>query len=191
MATPRRPGFATPHGFSVLELMFVCALTATLAGMAMLVTPAVLSRARSDSAASALVAILRTAREQSISFRRNVRVEFVEGNRVRVQRVEVPGPATTVLLDTRLEQSTQYVRFTGVSDTPDLFSPRTTAVDFGTAATLNFTSEGTFVDHNGDPLNGTVFIGLPNQRDTAQAVTIFGPTAYLRAWRWSGARWVE
>ena len=52
----------------------------------------------------------------------------------------------TVLQDFRIEQGSQFVRFAGVPDTPDLFSHGANAADFGTATALNFTSEGTFVD---------------------------------------------
>lgn len=178
------------RGFTVLELVFVAALVAIVSGMAMMITPAVLARAKSEGAAQTLLAHLRTAREQAISQRRNMLVTFTEGNRVQVLRVDVPGPGTTPILDARLEQGTTFLQFPGVLDTPDGFGAGQ-AIDFGAADTFMFTSEGTFVDQNGDELPGTIFIGLPNRPETAQAVTIFGPTAYIRAWRWDGSRWVE
>jgi Tfp pilus assembly protein FimT len=181
---------ASARGFTVLETLFVVALIAVMGGMAMIVTPAVLARARADGGAANLMARLRTVREQAIAQRRNVRVEFLETNRVRASRLEVPGPDTTVLLDVRLEQNAQFVRFPGVPDTPDFFGAEA-AVAFDVATSYTFTSEGTFVDQNGDELNGTVFVGLPNQPQTAQAVTIFGPTAHVRTWRWTGTQWVE
>jgi hypothetical protein len=54
-----------------------------------------------------------------------------------------------------------------------------------------FTSEGSFVDANGDPLNGTLFIGNPDIPDSARAITVFGPSALLRVWRWNGNSWAE
>lgn len=179
------------RGYSVVELIFVCALAVILAGMAMLIGPGALARARTEGAASSLLAVLRTAREQAIAMRRNVRIELTAPDRVRVMRVEVPGPDLTVLQDFRIEQGGQFVRFAGVPDTPDLFSNGANAADFGNATALNFTSEGTFVDQTGDELNGTIFLGVPGQPATAQAVSLFGPTAYVRAWRWDGGRWVE
>jgi type II secretory pathway pseudopilin PulG len=174
-------------GFTVLELMLAAMLVMILAGMAMIITPAVLARARADSGASALLAVLRTAREQAISQRRIVRVEFLPPDQVRVVRVDIPA-GTTTLLDARLENGVQFLLMPGVPDTPDAFGAAA-AIDFGTAATFNFTSEGTFVDQNGDVLNGTVFVAVPNRPDTQAAVTIFGPTADLHAWRWNGATW--
>lgn len=178
---------ADTAGFTVLELMLAAALLMILAGMAMIVTPAVLARARADSGANALLAALRTAREQAIAQRRIVRVEFLPPDRIRVVRADIPA-GTTTLLDTRLENGVQFLLMPGVPDTPDAFGAAA-AIDFGTAATFNFTSEGTFVDQNGDVLNGSVFVALPNRPDTQAAVTIFGPTADLHEWRWNGARW--
>jgi hypothetical protein len=54
-----------------------------------------------------------------------------------------------------------------------------------------FTSEGTFVNANGDPINGTVFFSIPNQKNSARAITIMGATALIRVWRWNGREWVE
>jgi hypothetical protein len=58
---------------------------------------------------------------------------------------------------------------------------------------LIFRAEGMFTDGNPnlDPLNGTVFIGVFGQPSTARAVTIFGPTALIRGYRWNGSQWVE
>jgi hypothetical protein len=54
-----------------------------------------------------------------------------------------------------------------------------------------FTSEGSFVDANGDPLNGTLFIANTAIPDSARAITVFGPSALLRVWRWDGVQWVD
>ena len=43
-----------------------------------------------------------------------------------------------------------------------------------------FTSEGLFTDVNGDPINATLFLGIPNQVSTANALTIIGTTATVR-----------
>jgi hypothetical protein len=54
-----------------------------------------------------------------------------------------------------------------------------------------FTSEGTFVDANGDVLNGTIFLSVPDERNSARAITILGATALIRVWKWNGREWVE
>jgi hypothetical protein len=133
---------------------------------------------------------LRVAREQAIAQRRTVQVVFAAPNRLVVRRVEVPGPGTTVLSDVRLDEGMAFQLFQGIPDTPDAFG-RASATSFGTATTLAFTSEGSFVDQNGDPVNGTAFLGRPNQPTSARAVTVFGPTALVRNWRWNGSQWTR
>jgi hypothetical protein len=47
------------------------------------------------------------------------------------------------------------------------------------------------VDANGDVMNGTLFLAIPNDRNSARAITVFGTTGMMRAWRWDGSKWVE
>jgi hypothetical protein len=54
-----------------------------------------------------------------------------------------------------------------------------------------FTSDGTFANQSGDPINGSVFMSVPGDASSARAVAIFGPTAALRAWRWDGTKWTQ
>jgi hypothetical protein len=54
-----------------------------------------------------------------------------------------------------------------------------------------FTSEGTFTNVDGDPVNISVFLGVSRVPTSANAITILGATAAIRAWRWDGRQWVE
>lgn len=79
-----------------------------------------------------------------------------------------------------------------VPDTPDGFGAGMgSAVAFGPSPTRMFTSEGTFVNQQGDALNGTLFLSISGDKLSPRAITIFGATALLRAWRWNGREWVE
>jgi prepilin-type N-terminal cleavage/methylation domain-containing protein len=179
---------AQSRGFTVLELLVVVAIMGL--GLAVMISPLVVRGARADSGASRLAATLRTAREQAVSQRRNVRVAFTNNNQITVTRVNVPATSTTVLSTVYLEDGITFQRFNGVLDTPDGFG-NGTAVSFGSATTIQFTSEGTFVDQNGDPVNGTVQVARYDDPTSLRAVTIFGPTALIRQWRYSGARWTR
>ena len=44
-------------------------------------------------------------------------------------------------------------------------------------------------DVNGNAINGTVFLGEPGKPITSRALTVFGPTATIRTYRWNGAAW--
>jgi prepilin-type N-terminal cleavage/methylation domain-containing protein len=177
-------------GFTLLETLVVVAIMGVLAAISVMMMPGAILQAKADGGAARLTSVLRSAREQAIAQRRNVRVTFTPPNRIVISRVEVPGPATTLITSVSLEDGMEFRLYPGLPDTPDAFG-NATATSFGVATTLSFTSEGWFVDQNGDPVNGTVYVGKVTQPLSARAISIFGPTALVSAWRWNGNRWAR
>lgn len=185
-------------GFTLLEILVVVALMGVLAAMAMMVSPSFTRTARADASTAQVLDAIRSAREQAISQRRNVEVWFILPNAIQTRRVDigaggVPTGATTVLRTVELENRMEIRRDPAVPlNTPDAF-PGAGAVAFGVPAATRrmFTSEGTFVDQDGDVLNGTVFLSIQNQANSARAITVMGATALIRLWRWNGREWVE
>jgi type II secretory pathway pseudopilin PulG len=175
-------------GFSLVELRVVVGLIGVMAGISVMMLPRAILSSKADGGADRVLSVLRVAREQAIAQRRTVRVAFTAPNQIVVSRVEVPGPGTTVINTVLLEDGMGFRLFPGVPDTPDVFG-NATAIAFGLATTIAFTSEGGFVDQNGDPINGTVFLGQRDQALSARAVSIFGPAALVRKWRWNGGQW--
>jgi prepilin-type N-terminal cleavage/methylation domain-containing protein len=182
------------RGFTLLEILMVVALGGTMMAMAMLVSPGFLRRARAEAGITQAIETMRTAREIAISQRRNVELRFVGNNEIQTVRQDLP-TGTTTLRSITFENRVQFLLVSGVPDTPDLFTPNppglTNPVAFGTSATRMFTSEGTLVDQNGDPMNGTLFLAIPGDSSSARALTILGTTGLMRMWRWDGSRWVE
>jgi hypothetical protein len=39
------------------------------------------------------------------------------------------------------------------------------------------------------PVNGTVFVGIPGERNSARAVTVTGASGRAQAYRWTGIEW--
>ena len=177
-------------GFTLTEMLVVVGLIGVMAGVTVMMMPGAITAAKADGGAARVVSVLRSAREQSIAQRRNLRVAFVPPNQIVISRVEVPGPGTTVVSTVTLEDGMEFRLFPGIPDTPDAFGGGS-AISFGLATTISFTSEGWFVDQNGDPVNGTVFLGKTTQPLSARAISIFGPTALVREWRWNGSQWTR
>lgn len=184
---PRHRGH---QGFSLVEAMVVLGLIAVSSAITVMLMPTAVGSAKGDSSLQHMVSVLRTAREMAIGQRRNIRITFNAPNEIIVSRVEQPGPAVTQINRVTLEAGFDYMLFAGQPDTPDAFG-RAAAVDFGLSTSIQFTSEGTFVDQNGDEINGSVFIGRTGDPLSARAVTIFGPTALIRDWSWRGNGWVD
>jgi hypothetical protein len=144
---------------------------------------------RGDGGMRVVLAQMNLARELAISQRRNMQVQFLGTNALRIIRNEVPN-GTTQLASMVFEGGVEYSLVPGVPDTPDAFG-RNQAVDFGGAATLIFTSEGTLVDGNGNPVNGTIFLAVHRGQKSVRAITILGATGRVRGYRWNGLQWTR
>jgi prepilin-type N-terminal cleavage/methylation domain-containing protein len=176
-------------GFSLVEIVLAVAILAVMFGLATGVTLSTINATKADSSTVNVMSMLDLARTQATSERRDMQLVFTLPNKVEVFRVEVPTGST--LVTTRLlENSQQFLQFGGIPDTPDAFG-NASAIAFGSSATIRFTSDGSLLDSSGDVLNGTLFLGIQNKKDTARAVTIFGATGLIRSWKWNGTAWVN
>lgn len=187
MRTHRRPG---EQGFSLIELLMVLAIAGVMAAMSLMAFPTYTRYAQAEAGTAQVLDVLRSARDLAVTQRRNIDVSFIGSDTIQLARVEFPSGARTVLSTTRLEHRLQFLLPTGIRDTPDAFG-NASATAFGTSPRRMFTSEGRFVDANGDVLNGTVFVSIPGDATSTRAITVFGATALLRTWRWNGAAWKE
>ena len=178
------------EGFTLLELLIVIAVTGILLGSTVMVASTVMSQSRADAATVSVVNTLSLARTRALTERRNFQVNFIMPNRIQVARVELTTNVPTIVSDTVLENGYRFERYSGLPDTPDQFGG-TTATSFGPSPTRLFTSEGALVDAGGDVLNGSIFLGRNGVSSSARAVTVFGVTGLLRAWKWTGQEWAE
>jgi prepilin-type N-terminal cleavage/methylation domain-containing protein len=199
MTVLRRPALRArlqgSGGFSLLELLIVIALIGILAAVAIGVTPEAVRTAKGQAGVQELSAFLKRHREMAVSRRRNIEVAFTAPNVVTTFQRAVPDPpnptpAPTQLETLRLQGGVEFQLFGGVPDTPDAFG-NANAVELGGADPVMFTSEGSFTDVNGDPINASLFVAIDNQETSVNALTIVGTTAAVRTWRWDGSRWVR
>jgi prepilin-type N-terminal cleavage/methylation domain-containing protein len=183
------------RGFTLLEIMVVVGLIGTLAMMALIAAPSFTNMAKSDSAVEQVMDLMRSGREVAVSQRRNVEVRFIGTTGLQTVRRDIGvngvSAGTTMLRTIELENKMQIRLDPAITTgTPEHFG-NATATSFGATGVRMFTSEGTFVDGNGDVLNGTVFLSTPGQLNSARAVTVMGATALIHSWRWDGKKWVE
>ena len=188
VTTNWRSRFLSTAGISIVEMLVVAGIIAVLSTVALPNFRAAIIGSRADRATTITLNAMRVARDRSIAERRNFQVVFTLPNKIDVVRQEIPTGATTVST-TYLEDGQKFMVTSGLPDTPDAFG-NASAIAFASTP-MAFTSEGTVVDTTGDPLNGTVFIGVPGQLTGARAITVLGATAGLRTWRWDGRRWVD
>lgn len=178
-------------GFSLVELLISIAVMGIMIAITVFQMQPVLQQMRANRALYQVSVQLRLARQTAIGQRRSIQVQFSGNNEIKLIRREQPG-GQTVLSDTFLNNSMNFLQFAGMPDTLDGFG-NAGAIVFGGVVggppTMQFQSDGTFIDGNGTPLNGTVFLGMPNVPSTARAITVLGATGRVRAFHRNGAGW--
>lgn len=176
-------------GYSAIELLATAGIMSVVGGMAVAQLHVSQPVMKGDGAMRLVIGQLNIARELSVTQRRRMQLNFVGTGTVQISRVEVPGPAVTALSAVPLEGGAQFGTVAGVPDTPEAFGMGA-AVDFGSATSMHFNTDGTLIDGTtGDPINGTIFLVVPNNPRSFRAVTIMGSTGRIRAYRWNGAHW--
>lgn len=174
-------------GFSLLELTTVLVLFGIVSTVALVQMKTTVALLDADQAANLVVSQMSYARQLAVDERRNVLVEFLGTNEIKVTRIESDS-STTVMADVRLPAGYTFGLASGVGDTPDAFG-NARAVYFNNGTLGTFFGDGTFVDGASVLLNGTVFtIGSGNP--SARAVTLSGATGKIKEYWLKGNSWV-
>lgn len=190
------------QGFTLLEALIVIGIMITLAGIAVVQSFGSLEGYQSNSAQDIVASQLRVARQLAISQRRFVQVQFNSTaspptvSYTILPRAGSSDPTQAPVVST-LPRQTTFMQESGVPDTPMAFGTCSSAGICiggvgGGPVFMEFTPSGQFTDStNVNALNGTVFIGIPNQKKTARAVTIMGGTGRVRPYTWVASGWIE
>jgi prepilin-type N-terminal cleavage/methylation domain-containing protein len=187
MTTPREAGF------TLVELAFTLAIICVVVVVAFEAYANAYPALRATTAVQLLQAQLRQAREVSIDQRRSVTVTF-QGTSELVAVVQgINGASNTTLYDYFLPEGLKYVLLTGVPDTPDAFG-NSYAVYYACPSntlpcTITFQGDGSVLDGSSGSTNGSIFIGITGQTQTARAVTVLSATGRIRAWSYNGSAW--
>jgi len=190
------------RGFSVVEMVIVVAIGMTLMAIAMVQSQPALMQIRANTAKDQVQSALRTARESAISDRRSVQVEFLvnpagnpPGSYVRLTRMGGGFGPNTVTLFMAIQNSVIFTTYNTLPDTPDGYGDAAPIYFGGLAngppAGMFYQSDGTFITSTGIPINGTVFLGIPNQPSTARAITVLGTTGRVRSYHISSTTWFD
>jgi prepilin-type N-terminal cleavage/methylation domain-containing protein len=176
------------RGFSLIEALVAMAIILIGASVAVVQLRSSMAVVDADKAINLVSSQLRYARQIAVDQRRNVFVEFVGNDQVRISRIE-PDTTTTVMADVSLPVGFRFGKPSGVGDTPDAFGDAT-PVYFNMNTNGIFQSDGSFVDNAGLPANGTVFTMLSNN-GSARALTLTGSTGRTRIYWLQGTNWTE
>lgn len=193
-------------GFSLIEMVVVVALIIIVSAMALVQMRPILADADLDTATRQVMDQIRQAREYSITNRRYVKIQFPTVAVGAALRYEVvltqmdsltTGAGTTnpVLSTVIIEAPAQYYSFGGI-DTPDAYGNSAPIVFEGTSGGpvggMLFQSDGELVDGSTyQPINGTVFLGVPGTKTSARAITVLGATGRVRGWKGTGTLWTQ
>jgi len=200
-------------GFSLIEMLTVVLVVFIMMGVAVMLTDTTQRGYKANVARDLVVTQLRLARELATSKRRNVRVDFTPPNQLQVTVQYLPGeapgnPIKPVYLnnaDHGLTNGSQFYLFPTLPDTPMAFG-NTQAINLaqpsgGGAWGVMFTTSGALVGTsslaamnligNSNPVNASIFIGIPPKTSTARAVTVLGATGRVRSYSWNGTQWIE
>ncbi|MGB8474330.1 MAG: prepilin-type N-terminal cleavage/methylation domain-containing protein [Candidatus Acidiferrum sp.] len=199
------------HGFSLLEMVVVLLLAFVVMAFAIMSTVGSSENAKANSAMTTVISQLRQARELAIAKRRNVELEFTAPNEIQLTVLTLPGeavptPIPPVYLNGNGTGGAIFYVFPTLPDTPMGFG-NSTPISLqqptgGGAWSVMFTTSGALVGSaqaaaslyqatNNNPVNASVFLGIPGRTSTARAVTVFGATGRVRSYYWNGGSWQE
>lgn len=186
------------EGFTLIETLIVVAVSMILMAISVIQLQPTVQQFRMRSGIGQVKSTLRQARELAISDRRSIVVQFTGNNTMQLFQITEPTNtiASTPFLTIPIS-GVQFMTFSGETDTPDGFGiPTSGGIEFGGISDgpttgMQFQSDGTFTDGSGNPINGTVFLGMPGFNGVAGAVTILGNTGRVRQYYCTGSGWAK
>jgi prepilin-type N-terminal cleavage/methylation domain-containing protein len=193
------------RGFSMTELSVAIGIILIIFGMAIAAFQPAIQAAKYDAGMRQVLDQLRQAREYSLANRRYVQVTFpivptANGPEYQVVITELNsltaggGAVNPVLSTTPIQFPEQFYVYPGYVDTPDAYGNSGAIVFGGTiggpAAGMLFQSDGELVSAATlQPINGTVFLGVPGNPMSVRAITVLGSTGRIRGWKGADSRW--
>ena len=178
---------ARNSGYSMIEMMAVVLLVSIGSRFAVNQIKGSLNLIDADIAANTVSGQIQYARQMAIDERRNMQIDFLGSNEIKITRQD-SGGGTTVKSDVTLPPGYSFALPAGFStDTPEGFG-NTDPVYFNGGTSGLFLADGTFVSAVNVLINGTVFTkGSGNQ--TSRAVTLTASTGRVKTYWIVGSAW--
>ena len=183
------------RGFSLLEALIAISIIMIVSGMAIFNFSSVIPNHKANSAMDQVLSQLRSARAKAIAHRCEVQIQFVGTNQLTISELWLKGnpPAPTTV---SFEGGATFMVFPGLPDIPAPYNfGNSGPIFFGGSSTpppiMKFTTNGSFIDGGNALMNGTVFLGIPGNPQTARAVSILGATGRVRQYHYDGTQWQE
>jgi prepilin-type N-terminal cleavage/methylation domain-containing protein len=211
-----RASHAPERGYSLIEFVVVAVIIGVISAIAILQLMPTWQGSQADAAMSQVESALRQAREEAISQRRTIEVDFDSAaagtvcpaggsiyDCIELYLYNVSGtPAAAVkaanpFLVLPIEGNVEFMTITGEPSLPSpdnsfgVPSPPSGLIFTGAVGNMAFQSDGTFTDSTGTQINGAVFLMEPNKSFTERAVTILGATGKVRKWHGTGTGWFQ
>lgn len=191
----RVKGPAGCRGFSLLEMMIVCAIFLIVGGITTMALIPAWQQTRITNAYNTTLMVMRRAHDEAVAERRVFVVSFNNSaipNTVTVTQNTTAGP---VLVSAVLPPEIAFTTVSGMPTSPN--SPPTTPDGFGTGGfpvdldvgvtpgttTIFFYPDGTAQDSVGNISNGVVYVARPGDLYSGRAITVWGATGRVRGWR--------
>jgi prepilin-type N-terminal cleavage/methylation domain-containing protein len=188
------------RGFSMLELLVSVLIMGVMVAATLAEMQPTLQQFHANSSAYLVEGQLRLGRQTAIAQRRDIVLTFTGNNQMTLTIQSPVGGATTVLSKVTLPPTVLFMQWAGNGDTPDAFGDALpvcfnyTPAPVGACSNplvVQFQSDGTLIDGNGNQVNGSIFMGVTNIPTTARAVTILGATGQVRMYHGTGSGWVQ
>jgi prepilin-type N-terminal cleavage/methylation domain-containing protein len=192
----RRELLRGERGFSLLEISVVLAIAMIASGVLFMNLQPALKSIRATNAFNAVLATLRRAHDQAVSQKGTLQVSFTSPGTITVTQ-----PTTLVCGATAVPATTWFNKLTTTLPTdmafnatnlptaaPDAFGTGKVAIDFDQGinsggTTVYFCPDGSSRDATNNINNGVVYMQRTNDKYSSRAITLWGTTGRLRAWR--------
>jgi prepilin-type N-terminal cleavage/methylation domain-containing protein len=174
-------------GFSLIEVLMVVAIILIGASVAIVQMRSSMAIVDADKAINTVASQLKYARQIAVDQRRDVLVEFVDNNKIRITRQDIPTP--TIVSEVVLPPGFTFSLPMGVGDTPDGYG-NALPVTFNSSPSGTFLGDGVFVSATGIVTNGSVFT-MGGGTGTARAITLTGASGRTRIYLLDGSSWTE